>query len=207
MPSFRFTVAEATTLARYLTETFTTRRKAEEAAEAKVALDPALSEEGKLLVTGLGCMNCHAGPGEKPEFKLGPDLRQVGDRDVRGLYWASMGQDWNMRLESYLRTKVSTPRAFNKNHLMPKYRFAPDEVESIVVALMSFSENPVPEESRFRLWCRTSLRSSRPPAPRPSSSSATSVFSVIRCVDALEPWRPTSAGRATKCTEIGSSLS
>jgi hypothetical protein len=50
-----------------------------------------------------------------------------------------------MRLESYLRTKVSTPRAFNENHLMPKYRFAPDEVEAIVVALMSFSENPVPE--------------------------------------------------------------
>jgi mono/diheme cytochrome c family protein len=175
MPSFRFTETEATTLARYLTETFTTRRKAAESAETKPALDPALGEEGKLLVTGLGCMSCHGGPGEKPEFKLGPDLRQVGDRDVRGLYWASMGQDWNMRLESYLRTKVSTPRAFNENHLMPKYRFAPDEVEAIVVALMSFSENPVPEASRFRLVPDE-------PALQPPTGDAAVVFQRYQCL-------------------------
>jgi mono/diheme cytochrome c family protein len=175
MPSFRFTEAQATTLARYLAETLTTRREAEGSAKTRVAVDPALTEAGKVLFNGLGCMNCHGGPGEKPEFKLGPDLRQVGNRDVRGLYWASMGQDWNMRLESYLRTKVSTPRAFNENHLMPNYQFAPDEVEAIVVALMSFAENPVPEASRFRLVPDE-------PALQPPTGAAAAVFQRYQCL-------------------------
>jgi mono/diheme cytochrome c family protein len=175
MPGFRFTEAEATTLARYLTETFATRSKAEEPAKAKAALDSALSEEGKSLVTALGCMNCHGGPDERPAFKPGPDLRCVGDRNVRGLYWETMGQDWNMRLESYLRTKVSTPRAFSEKHIMPNFRFAPDEVEAIVVALMSYSNNPVPEASRFRLLPDE-------PALEPPTGATAAVFQRYQCL-------------------------
>jgi len=175
MPSFRFSEAEATTLARYLAETFSTRRTEGKPAETQIAVDPSLTEAGKVLVNGLGCMSCHGGPGEKPEFKLGPDLRQIGNRDVRGLYWASMGQDWNLRLASYLRTKVSTPRAFNKNHLMPNYQFAPDEVEAIVVALLSFAQNPVPEASRFSLVPDE-------PALEPPTGAAAVVFQRYQCL-------------------------
>ncbi len=151
MPSFRFTEDQARTLARYLTETLTTRHKETESAAKEAVLDPSLSEEGRGLVTGLGCMSCHGAPGDVLKFKIGPDLRNIGDRNVQGLYWPSMGQDWNMHLVSYLRTKISTPRAFGEMHIMPNFRFAPDEVEAIVVALLSFSQNSVPEASRFQL--------------------------------------------------------
>lgn len=176
MPSFRFTEAQATNLARYLTETLTTRRKNEEnSAESGAGLDPALREEGKRLIDGLGCMNCHGAPGERPSFKMGPDLRQIGDRDVRGLYWPSMGQDWNMRLVSYLRAKVSTPRAFSSQHLMPNFRFAPDEVEAIVVALMSFAASPVPADARLRL-------APDEPALQAPTGPAAAVFQRYQCL-------------------------
>jgi len=77
-PAFLFDAAHnpsgCATLARYLAETLTTRREAEGSAKTRVAVDPALTEAGKVLFNGLGCMSCHGGPGEKPKFKLGPDL-------------------------------------------------------------------------------------------------------------------------------------
>jgi mono/diheme cytochrome c family protein len=174
MPAFRFTEAEATNLARYLSQTLTSRRRDDAVAPPQPIVDPELTQEGKWLVSGLGCMSCHGAAGEKPAVKMGPDLRRIGDRDVRGLYWPSMGQDWNMPLSSYLRVKISTPRAFGDDHIMPNFRFTADEVEAIVVALMSFAENTVPVESR--------LRRPEEPALRAPTGPVAAVFERYQCL-------------------------
>jgi mono/diheme cytochrome c family protein len=172
MPSFRFTDAQVSTLARYLSETFTTKRRSNARPPSS---DPELVEEGKWLVAGFGCMNCHGAPGQKPTVKPGPDLREVGDRDVKGLYWPRMGLDWDMELVSYLRAKVATPRAFGSSHKMPKFRFAPDEVEAIVVALLSFSRNPIPEQA----WLRVARAEA---ALDPPTGPAAAVFQRYQCL-------------------------
>jgi mono/diheme cytochrome c family protein len=86
-----------------------------------------------------------------------------------------MGQDWNMHLVSYLRTKVSTPRAFSEMHIMPNFRFSPDEIEAIVVALLSFAHNPVPEASRFQLV-------EDEPALQPPTGKAAVVLERYQCL-------------------------
>jgi len=149
MPAFRFSDEQALLIARYLTSTFRSKPLDAQAPEQPPSSDPKQIEAGKWLVAGLGCMNCHGDPADTTIAKIGPDLRQVGDRDVRGVYWPGMGKDWNMRLSSYLRTKVSRPRAFAKEHRMPNFRFTPEETEAIVVALLSFSANPIPEAARI----------------------------------------------------------
>lgn len=175
MPSFRFSEDQALTLARYLTETFTTRYKKSGSAQNELILDSSLSQEGQMLVNNLGCMSCHGAPGEF-RIKLGPDLRHIGNRNVQGLYWPSMGQDWNMRLVSYLRAKVSTPRAFGDKHTMPNFKFAPDEVEAIVVALLSFAHNPVPKASQLRLVA------DEPALPLPTGEAAM-VLGRYQCLE------------------------
>jgi mono/diheme cytochrome c family protein len=150
MPAFRFTDAQAVSIARYLTETFTSRRR-EERTERELPTEPQRIEEGRQLIEELGCMNCHGGRGEKPVLKMGPDLREVGDRDARAMRWGEGDEDaWSLGLASYLRAKISTPRAFSPHHRMPYFAFTPDETEAIVVALLSFSRNPIPAEARLR---------------------------------------------------------
>ncbi|MBW2713356.1 MAG: c-type cytochrome, partial [Deltaproteobacteria bacterium] len=175
MPSFRFTEEQARTLARYLMETLSTRHKDAQHGKPEGILDPELIQHGRLLVSKFGCMSCHGPAGEKNEFKVGPDLRLVGDRNVQGLYWPSMGQNWDMHLVSYLRTKISTPRAFGETHIMPNFQFAPDEVEAIVVALLSFSYNPVPEASRFAVMAEEAALS-------PPSGAVAVVFERYQCL-------------------------
>jgi mono/diheme cytochrome c family protein len=79
-----------------------------------------------------------------------------------------------MPLASYLRVKISTPRAFGDDHIMPNFRFTADEVEAIVVALMSFAENTVPVESR--------LRRPEEPALRAPTGPVAAVFERYQCL-------------------------
>ncbi len=176
MPAFRMTDAQAAGIARYLTQTFTSHRGAEHVAR-EVPSEAQHVEEGRQLVEALGCMNCHGAEGEKPVLKMGPDLREVGERDARAMRWGEDGErTWSLGLASYLRAKIAAPRAFSPYHRMPYFAFTPEETTAVVVALLSFSRNPIPAEARLR------APEVVPPLPAPGGSVG-EVFARYQCLE------------------------
>lgn len=154
MPGFGFTAEEADLLAGYLVNTFVTEREDAERLSRDAALGAALGnkeiiERGAALVDELGCLSCHALGGKKLEIKIGPDLSDAGDWDAHHLEWGNVEQDRQGGLREYLHVKVESPRVFADDNKMPTFGFAAADVEAVVVALTSFSANPLPLEARI----------------------------------------------------------
>lgn len=153
MPGFGFTDQEAFSLAEYLVNTFTTQEWEQESLTGDEALRTELKrekviEQGKALVRELGCKGCHVIAGERLSIKMGPDLSNVGGWTNHQLEWGDVEYRKGMGLTDFLRIKLKTPRAFGADRKMPTFKFSEREIEAIIVALLSFSENPLPMETR-----------------------------------------------------------
>ncbi len=159
MPGFGFTDLEAAQLAAYLVTTFATTGMVGRASGATEdsengfprsgLQDEELVEKGAVLVDELGCLACHALGGEKLLVKIGPDLSDVGDWDPHHLEWGEVEEPEGAGLREFLKIKVASPRAFSHDSKMPTFGFSGEDVEAVVVALMSFSANPLPMEARI----------------------------------------------------------
>lgn len=145
MPSYGFTVQQANDVADYLINTFSSAEgptSQEDAMFAAQLTSEDLIAEGQRLFRETGCFNCHALDGKKNLLKIGPDLSDVGNWGEHHLEWGTVEHEDEMGLRDFLSLKIDRPQDFGENMIMPTFNFDEKEIEAIVVALMSFSENP-----------------------------------------------------------------
>lgn len=120
--------------------------------------------QGEQLFKKHGCAGCHTIGGVVAKGRMGPDLFDIGSKDVDRLDFGGIPIERD--LWSWLTIKVKEPRDFAKNLKMPKYEFTDDQARAVVVALLSISGRQIP--SKYL-----------PPRPVVSSYSPQGAFGAI----------------------------
>jgi len=107
----------------------------------------------KLIVAGeenfkkYGCGGCHHIAGRKDPAPIGPELTGIGGKPAELLDFGAR-TDLPRHLPDWLAAKVTHPRSFRDGLRMPEFGFTPEQVESLVTALLAEDGQPVPESYR-----------------------------------------------------------
>jgi mono/diheme cytochrome c family protein len=91
-------------------------------------------EHGKTLVIERGCASCHKINGVKPPEDFAPELTMVGSRPLSKILFAP---GVPQTLPDYIAAKIRNPRSFGDALKMPRFTLAPQQVESLVTALLA----------------------------------------------------------------------
>ena len=97
-----------------------------------------------------GCFGCHTIPGFEDAKPIGTELTMEGSKPVDKLDFGYI-HDIEHTNYAWFETKLKNPRIFDRHKIvvpevnlrMPNFYFKPEEVEAIVTALMSFTEDKV----------------------------------------------------------------
>lgn len=104
------------------------------------AASPAEIKRGRELFLEKGCASCHVIEGVPPQKDFGPDLSALGAKNVSQL---DFGQSKIPRtLVSYIQAKLTDPGSVNPAARMPKFNFAPGDLDAITTALLSMTGPP-----------------------------------------------------------------
>jgi cytochrome c1 len=117
---------------------------------------PSQIAHGRALVTEYGCAACHEIAGVKKPENFAPELSRIGSKPVAQLVFAS---GMPHTLPDYLTGKIRQPRGFGSGLRMPQYTFAPEQVDALTTALLSFTDRsytlpmslqvPAPHDSNY----------------------------------------------------------
>jgi mono/diheme cytochrome c family protein len=111
---------------------------------------------GARLIEKYGCFGCHDIKGMEKAVRIGPYLRKKDVVNKIGAEISSIGSKPFERFdmgkvadevkdrESYLRTKLKSPRVFRDGLLMPDFGFTEQEVDGLTVMLLGFTAEEVP---------------------------------------------------------------
>lgn len=104
------------------------------------AATPAEIKRGRELFLEKGCASCHVIEGVPAQKDFGPDLSALGAKNVSQL---DFGQSKIPRtLVSYIQAKLTDPSSVNPAARMPKFNFAPGDLDAITTALLSMTGPP-----------------------------------------------------------------
>jgi mono/diheme cytochrome c family protein len=102
---------------------------------------------GEEVFLKYGCSGCHHIAGRKDGAPIGPELTGIGGKPA-GLLDFGVRDDLPRRIPDWLAAKVAQPRSFRDGLRMPEFGFAPEQVEALVTALLSYDSGEVPEAYR-----------------------------------------------------------
>ena len=102
-----------------------------------------LQEDGEGLFRKYGCGGCHRIGGREGTVRLGPDLTGVGQKPGRLLDFGAR-EDLPRRLPDWLAAKITAPRSFREGLKMPVFSLQPEQVQSLVTALLSETDERLP---------------------------------------------------------------
>jgi mono/diheme cytochrome c family protein len=101
---------------------------------------PAEIKRGREIFLEKGCASCHVIEGVSPQKDFGPDLSALGAKNVSQL---DFGQSKIPRtLVSYIQAKLTDPSSVNPAARMPKFNFAPGDLDAITTAVLSMTGPP-----------------------------------------------------------------
>jgi mono/diheme cytochrome c family protein len=106
-------------------------------------LPPIASQEvriGKRLFLEKGCASCHTAPAVPRQRDFGPDLSDIGSRNLSQLEFGS--STIPRSLVAYLQAKVTDPHSVNPAARMPQYHLSDRDVDAIITALLSMRSAP-----------------------------------------------------------------
>ena len=106
--------------------------------------DPAYYEKGLALFKKNNCGGCHQLQAASGSPELGPDLTFVGSKKADQIDFGNTAIE--PTLPSYVKTKLLDPRAFAPTAKMPKFGFSEEQATAVAVALLSNSNDKIPEE-------------------------------------------------------------
>ncbi len=98
---------------------------------------PQQIEHGKALVIERGCAACHEINGIKKPENFAPELTAIGSRPLAKILFAPGVPH---TLPDYIAAKIRNPRSFGGALKMPQYTLAPQQVDSLVTALLAQTE-------------------------------------------------------------------
>jgi len=106
-------------------------------------LDPPSTEEtksGKQLFQDKGCASCHVIQGISAQKDFGPDLSNLGSKNVSQLDFGN--SKTSRSLISYIQSKVINPRSVNSAARMPQYEFNSIDLDAVTTSLLSMTGPP-----------------------------------------------------------------
>jgi len=106
--------------------------------------DPAYYEKGLAIFKKNNCGGCHHLQAVSGSSELGPELTFVGSKKAYEIDFGNTAID--QTLPSYLKTKLLDPRIFAATAKMPKFEFSDEQATAVAVALLSNSNDNVPDE-------------------------------------------------------------
>jgi mono/diheme cytochrome c family protein len=163
MPLFRLSDKDRLAVAFYLSEEMRDPDLEPRLEAGKAAVDAlgdsADPERGRKRIHALGCLGCHRLDGQQQAQPVGADLTLFGEKPVERLPFV---EGWNgpRTREAWTRAKLKEPRAGSDTLLMPRFDLTAEEVEALLVAVLSLTR-PAPESRRADL----SLVQPAPPYP------------------------------------------
>jgi hypothetical protein len=113
-------------------------------------------EVGAGLIEKFGCFGCHDIKGMEEAVRIGPYLKKKDVVNKIGAEITSIGSKPFERFdmgkvadrvkdrESYLRTKLKSPRVFRDGLVMPNFGFSDKEIDGLTAMLLGFTEEEVP---------------------------------------------------------------
>ena len=110
------------------------------------------TELGQRAITRYGCFSCHDIKGFEKAQSIGTDLSEEGSKLVSRLDFAFVAGIPHTSKRAWFDTKLHDPRVFDRGRellpldklRMPNYDFTDEEVESLVMAIMSFQREIQP---------------------------------------------------------------
>lgn len=155
MPRFRFTDKEIDALAEYIMGEFVDFDMEDKKLKEKVLISEKKMELGARLIEKYGCFGCHDIKGMEKAVKIGPYLKKedvlnkigaeissIGSKPFERFDLGKVADEINSR-ESYLRTKLKTPRVFREGLLMPDFGFTEKEIDGLTAMLLGFTAEDV----------------------------------------------------------------
>jgi cytochrome c551/c552 len=111
---------------------------------------------GASLIEKYGCFGCHDIKGMEKAVKIGPYLKKqdvvnkigaeissIGSKPFERFDLGKVADKVNDR-ESYLRTKLKSPRVFRDGLLMPNFGLTEKEIDGLIPMLLGFTAEEVP---------------------------------------------------------------
>jgi len=98
---------------------------------------PGQIAHGRQLVNERGCASCHEINGIKRPDNFAPELTLVGSRPLAKILFAPGVPH---TLPDYIAAKIRNPRSFGTALKMPQYTLAPQQVDTLVTALLAQTE-------------------------------------------------------------------
>jgi mono/diheme cytochrome c family protein len=156
MPRFRFTDEEIGALSEYIMSEFVDWDIEDQKLKEKEPIGEQHMELGARLIEKYGCFGCHDIKGMEKAVRIGPYLKKKDVVNKIGAEISSIGSKPFERFdmgkvadevkdrESYLRTKLKSPRVFRDGLLMPDFGFTEQEVDGLTVMLLGFTAEEVP---------------------------------------------------------------
>jgi mono/diheme cytochrome c family protein len=145
MPHFRFNDKQLSLIAGFLAS------KNNPDFVASVHLDGATAQQtthGKLLVTEMGCANCHEINGLHKSEDFAPDLTLVGSRPLAKIIFLP---GMPRALPAYIEAKIKQPRSFGSALKMPQFTLATSQVDELVTALLAQTDRAATLPARLRI--------------------------------------------------------
>jgi nitric oxide reductase subunit C len=139
MPRYGWSEEDLYKVTRYMTTSLTDSDLLKDVPQ----LPPIASQEvriGKRLFLEKGCASCHTAPAVPRQKDFGPDLSDIGSRNLSQLEFGS--STIPRSLVAYLRAKVTDPHSVNPAARMPQYHLSDQDVDAIIAALLSMRSAP-----------------------------------------------------------------
>jgi mono/diheme cytochrome c family protein len=122
------------------------------AAIAKLTPEQKPIELGQRVISRYGCFSCHDIKGFEKAQSIGTDLSEEGSKLVARLDFAFITDIPHTSKTAWFRTKLHDPRIFDRGRVlrpeeklrMPNFEFTDEEVDRLLVALMSFQREIQP---------------------------------------------------------------
>jgi len=168
MPHYRFDGKQIDLLLAFLTS------KTDSDFIGNTRLAPATqaqAEHGKTLVVERGCAACHEINGVKTPDNFAPELTLAGSRPLSKILFAPGVPH---TLPDYIAAKIRDPRSFGDALKMPRFTLAPQQVDSLVTAILAQSERAQVLPATLRVSAR------KPTGYRPAGKAG-QLMDDMRC--------------------------
>src|SRR5262249_6608487 len=120
---------------------------------AKLSADQKQAELGRRAINRYGCFSCHEIKGFENAQSIGTDLSEEGSKLVTRLDFAFISDITHTSKTAWFRRKLHDPRVFDQGRVlqpldklrMPNFDFTDEEIDRLLVAIMSFQRDIQPQ--------------------------------------------------------------
>lgn len=147
MPDYRLGQVELAAVSSYIMQEYTDYTIPEGLSseyESIIASGSATADEGASLITSLGCVACHDLEGYSTQSLFGPGLENIAEKEPHSLDFGELEGKIPHTTIAWLEEKLRNSRGFNEQLKMPQFKLDDEEIDQLMIFLLSQRSDPVP---------------------------------------------------------------